>query len=141
MNRREALKIAALSTLAVTAASAYDSKLVVNKEKMSIKDPKNPTKAELKHTPEMTLHGKDAAGYTLVAVSVGQDDIIHPSTDTHWIYEIELYANGKKVDSVSLEPVISRGYLGTRIKLDDVNELRAVAKCTLHGDWENTIKV
>ena len=141
MNRREALKIAALSTLAATTISAYDSKLVVNKEKMSIKDPKNPTKAELKHTPEITLQDKDTAGYTLVTVNIGQEHIIHPSTDTHWIYEIELYANGKKVNSVSLEPTISRGYLGTRIKLDDVKELRAVAKCTLHGDWEHTIKV
>ena len=138
MTRREMMKIAAVTVLASTAASAYDEKLIVNKEKMTPKDPKNMTKGELKHTPEITVGSKDTAGYTLVEVSVGQGGIIHPSTDNHWIYEVSLFADGKLVDTVSLEPSISRGYLGTRVKLDGVKTLKAVAKCNLHGDWESS---
>ena len=43
MKRRDAIKVAALAALAVTTASAYDEKLIVNKQKMEIKDPANPT--------------------------------------------------------------------------------------------------
>ncbi len=139
MNRREALKAAALAAMATTVASAYDEKLIVNRTKMKIADPKHPTKAELKHTPEITVGEKDAAGYTLVEVTVGQEGIIHPSKADHWIYEVELFADGKAVDKVSLEPVISRGYLGSRVKLDGIKTLTAVAKCNLHGDWESSI--
>jgi len=41
MKRRDALKVAALAALATTYASAYDSKLIVNKQMVSIKDPAN----------------------------------------------------------------------------------------------------
>jgi len=135
MTRREMIKVVAISTLVSTSVSAYDEKLVVNKEKMKPKDSKHMTKGELKHTPEILIGTKDEAGYTLVEVSVGQEGIIHPSTDNHWIYEIILVADGKEVDSVSLEPSISRGYLGTHVKLDGVKELLAIAKCNLHGEW------
>ncbi|MBA1419852.1 MAG: twin-arginine translocation pathway signal protein [Epsilonproteobacteria bacterium] len=138
MTRRDMMKMAALAAVATTSATAYDEKLIANTEKMTPKDPKNMTKGELKHTPEITLGSKDAAGYTLVEVSVGQEGIIHPSTDNHWIYEVSLHADGKLVDMVSLEPSISRGYLGTRVKLDGVKTLKAVAKCNLHGDWESS---
>lgn len=138
MTRREMIKAATLITLATATASAYDEKLIVNKEKMSAKDPKNMTGAEKKHTPEITIGDKDSAGYTLVEVNVGQDKVIHPSTDAHWIYEIELYADGKKIDSVALEATLSRGYLGTRVKLDGIKALSAIAKCNLHGDWTST---
>jgi len=138
MTRRDMMKVAALAAVATTSATAYDNKLIANTEKMTPKDPKNMTKGELKHTPEITVGSKDASGYTLVEVSVGQGGIIHPSTDNHWIYEISLFADGKAVDTVSLEPSVSRGYLGTRVKLDGVKTLKAVAKCNLHGDWESS---
>jgi len=141
MTRREILKAASLTVLATVTASAYDEKLIVNKEKMTPKNPKNMTKAELKHTPKITIGDKDSAGYTLVEINVGQEGIIHPSTDAHWIYEVELYADGKKVDSVTLEANISRGYLGTRVKLDSVKILSAISKCNLHGAWTSTLTV
>ena len=138
MTRRDMMKMAALAAVATTSATAYDKKLIANTEKMTPKDSKNMTKGELKHTPEISVGSKDASGYTLVEVSVGQGGIIHPSTDNHWIYEISLFADGKAVDTVSLEPSVSRGYLGTRVKLDGVKTLKAVAKCNLHGDWESS---
>ncbi len=139
MKRREVL--IALSALATTNLFAYDEKLIKNTTKMKIADSTKPTKAELKHTPEITIGSKDNKGYTLVEVNVGKNGIIHPSEANHWIYEIELYADGKLVEKVSLEPVISRGYLAARVKLDNVKLLKAVSKCNLHGIWESTLKL
>jgi desulfoferrodoxin-like iron-binding protein len=141
MNRRDALKVAVVAALSTTVASAYDKKLVVNTMDMKMKDPSNPTKGELKHTPEIKVGAKDAKGYSVVEVNIGQQGIIHPSTANHWIYEIELFADGKKVSSVSLEPETSRGYLATRVNLSNVKTLSAVSKCNLHGNYTASINV
>ncbi|WP_458701168.1 desulfoferrodoxin family protein [Sulfurospirillum sp. 1307] len=141
MNRRDALKVAVAAALSTTVASAYDKKLVVNTMDMKMKDPSNPTKGELKHTPEIKVGAKDAKGYSVVEVNIGQQGIIHPSTANHWIYEIELFADGKKVSSVSLEPETSRGYLATRVNLSNVKTLSAVSKCNLHGNYTASINV
>ncbi len=138
MTRRDVIKLSSMVALASVTASAYDEKLIVNKIKMTPKDPKNLTKGDKKHSPEITIASKDKAGYTLVEVTVGQDGIIHPSTEEHWIYEISLLADGKEIDTVKLEPSISRGYLGTRVKLDGIKELSAIAKCNLHGTWTSS---
>jgi len=140
MKRRNMLKML-VSAVAVipSVMMAYDKKLVVNTIKMKPKDSKKLEKGEKKHLPEIKVGDKDSAGYTLVEVTIGQDSVIHPSTKEHWIYEIELFADGKLVDLVSLEPEISRGYLGTRVKLDGVKKLSAVSKCNLHGSWESEI--
>lgn len=138
MTRRDMIKLSSIVALSSVTASAYDEKLVVNKIEMKPKDPKNLTKGEQKHTPLISVGEKDKAGYTLVEVTVGQGGIIHPSTDEHWIYEISLLADGKAIDTVKLEPTISRGYLGTRVKLDGIKELSAIAKCNLHGTWTSS---
>jgi len=141
MNRRDVLKVAVVAVLSTTVASAYDKKLVVNTKEMKMKDPSNPTKGELKHTPEIKVGVKDAKGYSLVEVNIGQQGIIHPSTANHWIYEIELFADGKKVSSVSLEPVTSRGYLAARVNLANVKMLSATSKCNLHGVYTASVNV
>jgi len=141
MNRRDALKVAVVAALSTTAASAYDKKLIVNKMEMKAKDPSNLTKGELKHTPDIKVGAKDAKGYSLVEINIGQQGIIHPSTANHWIYEIELFADGKKVSSVSLEPEISRGYLAARVNLANVKMLSATSKCNLHGAYTASVNV
>ena len=141
MKRRDALKVAALAALAVTSAQAYDEKLIVNKQKMQIKDPANPTEAELKHSPEIKIGAADAQGFALVEVNIGQKGVIHPSVANHWIYEIELQADGKKIASVSLEPIASRGYLATRVNTKEVKVLSAISRCNLHGDYTASINV
>lgn len=141
MKRRDALKIAALAALATTYASAYDEKLIVNKQKMTPKDPANPTDAELKHLPEIKVGAVDAKGYALVEVNIGQKGIIHPSEEKHWIYEIELFGDDKKIASVSLEPVISRGYLAARVNTKEVKKLTAVSKCNLHGEYTASLSL
>lgn len=139
MQRRDAIKLAALAALATTCASAYEEKLIVNKKKMEIKDPANMTELELKHSPEITVGAVDAQGFALVEVNIGQKGVIHPSIDNHWIYEIELFADGKKVASVSLEPTASRGYLATRINTKTTKMLSATSRCNLHGDYTASI--
>lgn len=141
MKRRDAIKVAALAALAITSAQAYDEKLIVNKQKMQIKDPTNPTEAELKHSPEIKIGTADAQGFALVEVNIGQKGIIHPSVANHWIYEIELQADGKKIASVSLEPLASRGYLATRVNTKEIKTLSAISRCNLHGDYTASINV
>jgi len=137
MKRRTALK-ASLFALLATPIFAYDTTKVVNKRKMNKKDPKHPTKGELKHTPAISIGEVDKKGYLLIEVTVGEEGIIHPSTKDHWIYKIELYANGTKVSEVALEPTISSGYLVTKVKKEGLHTLKAVASCNLHGTWENS---
>ncbi len=146
MKRREAIKLTALATLgmAVTAQAcpgnnvcSTDSKK--NRKIMVPKDAKNLTKAELKHTPLITLGDKDANGYTLVEITVGQADIIHPSVNGHWIDFISLYVDKKLVGETQLMAEISRGAVAFRVKLDDAQYIRANAGCNIHGIWATTI--
>ena len=143
MKRRDILKVAgAFAALTIVGAEASEkSEAYKNRYKYSIKDSKNPTKAELKHSPRVTLGDKDKNGYTQVDITVGQKGIIHPSVASHWIDFIVLYADGKLVGKNTLEPVISRGFSGFAVKLDDVKSLTAEAGCNLHGVWKTTIKL
>ena len=142
MNRREAIKVAGLA--AVVAAVGVEAKMAeehMNRIEMKPKNPEKLDKGELKHSPLITLKAKDAKGYTLVEILVGQGGIIHPSTPDHWIDFIELYADGKLVGKSALEPDISRGAAAFALKLDSVKVLKAKAGCNLHGIWTSTLKV
>ncbi len=141
LKRRDFLKVACITAAAATVSQAYDQKLIVNTKDMKLKDPNNPNKAELKHSPEISIGKKDEKGFSLIEVNVGQQGIIHPSSANHWIYEIELYADGKKIAKVDLEPEISRGYLSSRVNVSKIKKLSAVAKCNLHGNYSSSISV
>jgi len=139
MNRRDMIKTAAATLLvAATASQAEATTAHYNRKEMKPKDPKNLTKGEQKHTPEMTLGGKDAQGYRLVEITVGSNGVVHPSTKGHWIDTIELYADDKLVGKTTLEGEISRGAAAFRVKLDGVKKLTAKAACNLHGVWSST---
>jgi len=146
MKRREAIKLTALATLGVAISAQacpgenscqVDS--TKNRNLMTPKDAKNLTKGEKKHTPQITLGSKDANGYTLVEITVGQDGIIHPSTPSHWIDFITLYVDKKLVGSTELQAEISRGAAAFRVKLDGASFVTANAGCNLHGIWASTI--
>ncbi|MBE0491245.1 MAG: twin-arginine translocation pathway signal protein [Sulfurospirillum sp.] len=138
MKRRDAIKIAAMAALAITSVNAYDAKLITNTKDMLVKDPTNPTDFELKHSPEITVSQADAKGFVLVEVNIGQKSVIHPSVANHWIYEIELFGDDKKIATVALEPVTSRGYLAARVDTKNIKQLTAVSKCNLHGIFTTT---
>jgi len=142
MDRREALKVAGIA--AVTMAVGAEAKMpeeYMNRIEMKPVNPAKMDKGELKHSPLITLKNKDANGYTLVEILVGQGGIIHPSTQDHWIDFIELYADSKLVGKSILEPEISRGATAFALKLDNVKELKAKAGCNLHGIWTTTLKI
>ncbi len=151
MKRRDALKIGAFGLAATAipavASSSYEglnpySKYrdkVINRNRYSMSE--KPTKSELKHTPEIKIGSKDAKGYTLVEITIGQKGILHPSSDAHWIDFIELKADGKLIDRVLFEPGKSMGYAAFKVKLDGVKSLTAVEGCNLHGIWEHTVKI
>ena len=145
MNRREAIKIAGLTAMAAAVSAEANiietTKEQKNRKEMSPKNPAKLEKGELKHTPQITLKGKDAKGYEMVEILVGQGGIIHPSTTSHWIDFIELYADGKLVGKSTLEAEISRGAAMFALKLDNVKELKAKSGCNLHGIWTSTLKV
>ena len=140
MNRREALKVAGVA--AMVAAVGAEAKMLeehMNRMEMKPKDLTKMEKGELKHSPLITIKEKDAKGYTLIEITVGQGGIIHPSTPDHWIDFIELYADDKLVGKSTLEPEISRGAASFSLKLDNVKVLKAKAGCNLHGIWTTTI--
>ena len=158
MNRRDAIKLSTVAALglAVNAEACPSGKACKgdikachadikddnkNRTIMSMKDPKKPTKGELKHTPQITLGKKDAKGYTSVAITVGQGGIIHPSTASHWIDFIKLHADDKLVGITYLEAEISRGAAAFSVKLDNVKTLTATSGCNLHGIWSSSLKV
>ena len=139
MNRREALKVATVAVVAVAVSSeARMLESQMNRLEMKPENPNKMEKGELKHTPQITLKGKDAKGYTFVEITVGQGGIMHPSTKEHWIDFIELYADGKLVGKNVLEPEISRGAASFSVKLDGVKTLKARSGCNLHGIWTST---
>jgi len=142
MNRREALKVAgATAVLAAVGADAKMKEEYMNRTQMKPKNPAKLDKGELKHSPQVTIKDKDAKGYTLVEITVGQGGIVHPSTPDHWIDFIALIADGKTVGKSTLEPEISRGVASFAVKLDGVKTLTAKAGCNLHGIWTTTVSV
>ena len=140
MNRREALKTMGITVATATVtAQASTVNESINRMEMKPKDPNKLEKSELKHTPQITIKDKDANGYTMVEITVGQGGIIHPSTPDHWIDFISLYADDKLVGKNILEADISRGATSFAVKLDNVKTLTSKAGCNLHGIWSATV--
>jgi superoxide reductase len=139
MNRRDAIKLAGATALLSGVAIQAKEEVYKNRMEMNPENPAKLEKSELKHTPQITLGKKDANGYTAVEITVGQGDIIHPSTQDHWIDFIELYADNKLVGKNELAPEISRGMTSFAVKLDGVKLLKAKAGCNLHGIWSSTL--
>jgi len=140
MNRRDAIKaVGATALLAAVSAQAKMDEKYFNRMEMKPENPAKLTKAELKHTPQVTLKEKDANGYTAVEITIGQAGIIHPSVQDHWIDFIELYADGKLLGKTVLEPEISRGMTLFAVKLDGVKSLKAKAGCNIHGIWTSEL--
>lgn len=121
------------------ALSEHDKK-IINRKEMSIKDTDNPTKAELKHTPEIILGKTDDLSFTEVKITVGTG-IIHPSTKEHWIDFIELFADNKLVGRTEYEAGMASGYTVFKINKEGINKLKAVIGCNLHGIWHSEFEI
>lgn len=141
MNRRDAIKLATLTAVVTAISAQAEEEVYRNRMEMKPVNPEKLEKAELKHTPQITLGAKDANGYTAVEITVGQGGIIHPSTQEHWIDFISLYADDKLVGKNELAPEISRGMTSFAVKLDGVKTVKAKAGCNLHGIWTSTLSL
>lgn len=115
--------------------------LITNREHKSFADPANPTKAELKHTPEISLGDKDERGYTMVNITVGMQGIIHPSTKEHWVDFIKVYVNDRIVLDSEFANGGIRGFSSFYIILEKGDIIRAEAGCNIHGIYKNTLEV
>lgn len=116
-------------------------KLIINRTKMAIQDPDNPTELELKHTPEIVPMEKDERGFTKVNITIGSKGIIHPTEKNHWIDYIKLFLDGNLIATTETEIGAAQGYNSFSVILDGVKTIRVEIGCNLHGIWENTLNL
>ena len=114
-------------------------KLIVNREKMTIKDPDNPTNFELKHTPEISFD-KITNEFTPVKIVVGSNGIIHPTTEKHWIDFMKIYVNNRLEIYTEYNNGITQANSIHYIKLKNGDKVKVEIGCNLHGIWSNETK-
>ncbi len=114
-------------------------KLIVNRTHQTIVDKANPTKAELKHSPEITFGEQDKQGKTLINVTVGQRGIIHPSKKDHWIDYLTLFINDKQYAHTDYINGGIRAYESYFVSLNKNDKVRVESACNLHGIWTSEI--
>ena len=113
-------------------------KLIVNRQRMSFADPDNPTKAELKHTPQIDFEPDADDGFVKINVVVGSQGIIHPATAEHWIDYLTFFVNGKRKSHIENENGEIRGNARFWYRLKEGDVVKIELGCNLHGIWENT---
>lgn len=118
-----------------------ENKPGMNRQKMAIKDTENPTKAELKHTPEIAVKEIDDNGFTRIDITVGSQGIIHPTKAEHWIDFMKLYLDNDLIGEINFEAGKARGFGSFYVKTDGVQKIKAEIGCNLHGIWENTLDI
>ena len=116
-------------------------KLIINRKYNKFKDPENPTKGELKHTPDIIIGEKNEKGFTLISIIIGQKGITHPSTKEHWIDYISLYLNDKLYSKTEFINGGIQGFANFYVNANKGDTLRAEAGCNLHGIYDYTIKI
>ena len=134
-------KLVPLEAAIIPHQKSERERLITNRERKSFADPKNPTKGELKHTPEISLGATDEKGNTLVTITVGMNGIIHPSTKEHWIDFIKVYVNERMVVDTEFENGGIRGFASFYIKLNKGDKLLAEAACNKHGIYSSSVKL
>ena len=113
-------------------------KKIVNRQELTFQDAENPTDFELKHTPQIDILEKDEKGFSEIRISIGQNGIIHPTEDNHWIDFLKFWADDKLIASIEYEAGLVGGFASFKVKLDDVKNLKAQIGCNIHGIWEFT---
>ena len=156
MERRDFLKNAAISTLAIGISTEafgmdrfYPTKVdqglfdTINR----VKDPSNKTPLEKTHAPFITAPAKAKAGEPFtVEVSVGEE--LHPMGPTHWIEFIELNIGNEPAGRMDFQ---SKGYLNPKAVFTVILQKEATVngkvtlvahqRCNLHGYWEESMNI
>jgi len=114
-------------------------KLIVNRQENKFADPKNPTKFELKHTPEITFGEKDKNGFVQIFITVGSEGIIHPTKKEHWIDFMKVFVNNNEIQNIEFANGIIRGYNSCFAPLKNGDKVKAVIGCNIHGIWQSEV--
>ena len=133
-------KIATVAAAVVAENISERDKLIINREKNTFADAQNPTKAELKHTPEVIFGELDEKGNVMVKITIGQQGIIHPATEGHWIDYLKVFVNDKEVIALNFANGGVRAYGDFYLALKKGEMVKAESGCNIHGIWENSIK-
>ena len=115
------------------------SKLIINREPQKIVDTDNPTKAELKHSPDISFGEQDSKGNTLIKVTIGKDGIIHPATKEHWIDYLSLYINGNQYAHIEYVNGGIRAFDNFFATLNKGDKVKVESGCNLHGIWTSEV--
>ena len=96
------------------------------------------TDLEKKHTPVIQAPSSVKEGeFFDVTVEVGKL-LKHPNENGHFIQWIELYSGHTFINRVELTPTMNEPKVTIPVKLEHAHELKAVARCNLHGAWMGT---
>lgn len=167
MKRLEMLKTVGIATIAVTTGVGFLSsceskapeatavvpekeeekqqektereKLTVNRQENKFADPENPTKFELKHTPEITFGKPDKNGFIQIFITVGSKGIIHPTEKKHWIDFIKVFVNNNEIQDINFTNGVISGYNSCFAPLKIGDKVKAIIGCNIHGIWQSEI--
>ena len=163
MKRKEMLKTIGIATFAITSGIGFLSscnsekpdvmatvpekqpeksereKLIVNRQKNTFADPNNPTKLELKHTPEITFGETDKNSFIQIFITIGSQGIIHPTEKNHWIDFLKIFVNNKEIQNIEFANGVIRGYNSCFAKLSNGDKIKAITGCNIHGIWQNEV--
>ena len=96
------------------------------------------TDLQKKHTPIIAAPSSVGEGDLFdVTVEVGKL-LKHPNENGHFIQWIELYSGDTFITRVELTPTMNEPKITVPVRLAHVHELKAKARCNLHGVWENS---
>ncbi len=105
-----------------------------------VKDKKNMTDLEKKHSPVISAPGKVNKGELFeVTVEVGKY-MKHPNTMGHFIQWIELYSGNTFLGRAEFTPEFSDPKIKMVVMLKHGHPLIAVERCNLHGIWSSEPK-
>jgi len=90
-----------------------------------------------KHVPYIEINEN------IVTIKCGKD-IIHPSTENHYIAWIKLYgedSEGKirELGSANPTPALAQPFVSFQIELSKFKKLIAFIYCNIHGLWQNEL--
>ncbi len=119
--------------------------LIVNRDTIAIANPDSITELENKHSAAVTFGEKNAEGKTAVTVKVGENGLVHPAEEEHFIDFIAIYAKVKGVDTelgrVELQNDLKPAEATFTVDLKGVKEVTTFVGCNIHGIWKETTKV
>ena len=91
-----------------------------------------------KHTPIIEAPARIAPGELFeVTIEVGKL-LKHPNENAHFIQWLELYSGHTFITRVDFTAKMGEPRVTIPVKLEHVHELKAVARCNLHGAWVGT---